>query len=143
MVGIEFVMKLDSGEEIDRSEPGKPLTFLFNSGQMLPGLEKNLLGMEVGQTTSFTVEPEDAFGMPRPELMQDVPRSRFPEQLEPGMAFMFNGPDGQYPFTVHEINGDSVTIDFNHPLCGKRLHFDVKVVEVRQPTEQELQQAGG
>lgn len=140
VVGIEFSMSLDSGEEVDRSEPGKPLSFVFDSGQMLPGLEQKLEGMEAGQSTKFTVEPEDGFGMPREELLQKVPRSRFPEEneLKVGMAFMFTGPSGSHPFTVREIDDDNVTIDFNHPLCGERLHFDVKVVEVRQATSEEL-----
>ncbi|RLB56036.1 MAG: peptidylprolyl isomerase [Deltaproteobacteria bacterium] len=143
MVGIEFSMSLDSGEEVDSSEPGKPLTFVFDCGQMLPGLERQLEGMEAGQSTKFTVEPEDGFGMPREELLQKVPRSRFPEgnELKPGMAFMFTGPSGSHPFTVREIDDENVTIDFNHPLCGQRLHFDVKVVEVRQATVEELESA--
>jgi FKBP-type peptidyl-prolyl cis-trans isomerase SlyD len=78
--------------------------------------------------------------MPREELQRKVKREDFPDEVDPkpGMAFRVSGPQGNMPFMVKEVNGDEVTIDFNHPLCGERLHFDVKVVEVREATEQEL-----
>ena len=139
-VAIQFGVCLDSGEEIDRTEPGQPLSFVFNTGQMLPGVEKRLDGQEVGHKTRFSVEPQDGYGMPRPELVRQVPLSDFPpdQKINPGMAFEINTPRGKLSFIVKSVEKDVVTIDFNNPLCGERLRFDIEVVEVRQATEEEL-----
>jgi len=139
-VAIDYSLKLDSGEEIDKSEPGTPLGFVYSSGQVIPGLEKELLGKETGFETEFTVEAEDGYGLPRKELIRDIPRDRLPQgvELKAGMAFQAEGPQGAIPFTLKEIKDDTVIIDMNHPLCGERLHFKVKVIEVRQATEEEI-----
>ncbi len=142
-VAIQFKVCLDSGEEIDRTEPGQPLNFIFNTGQMLPGVEKRLADQEVGHKTRFTVEPQDGYGMPRPELIRQVPLSDFPQgqKITPGMAFEINTPKGKLSFIVKTVEEEVVTIDFNNPLCGERLHFDIEVVEVRQATEEEINSA--
>ena len=138
MVSIEYSLTLDNGEEVDKSEPGKPLEFIFNTGQIIPGLEKQVAGMEEGEATKFTVEPEDGYGRPKEELYRKVPRAEFPDDVKAGMAFQASGPQGAIPFMIKEVGDDEVTIDLNHPLCGERLHFDVKVVSVREATEEEL-----
>lgn len=139
-VAIEYSMALDSGQVVDETAPGKPLTYIHNTGQMLPGVESNLEGLGANQSIQFTVEAEEGFGQPRDELLRPVPRDRFPEgaDIRPGMAFQSVGPDGQMTFVVKEVDGDTITVDLNHPLCGERLHFDVRVVEVRQATRDEL-----
>ena len=138
MVSIEYSLTLDNGEEVDKSEPGQPLEFIFNTGQIIPGLEKEIGGMEAGETTKFTVAPEDGYGKPKEELYRKVPRSEFPDDVKAGMAFQASGPQGAIPFMIKEVDENEVTIDLNHPLCGERLHFDVKVVAVRKATDEEL-----
>lgn len=145
MVGIEYVLTLDSGQEMDRSAAGKPLQFIFGKGQMMPGVEKELAGKVEGDTMEFAVEPEDGFGLPDPQLIRDVPRDRFPQDadLQPGATFQAVGPSGSFPVIIQSVEGDNVTVDLNNPLCGERLHFQLKVVEVRQATQEELTAATG
>lgn len=140
MVAIDYTLKLDSGEEVDKSEPGQPLKFLFGRGQIIPGLERQLDGLEVGATAELTVEADDGYGPRRDELVRELPRKNFPEdvELKPGMIFQGMGPRGPIPVRIKEAGDEQVLVDFNHPLAGERLHFDVKVAEVREATEAEL-----
>jgi FKBP-type peptidyl-prolyl cis-trans isomerase SlyD len=142
-VSIEYTLSLDSGEVVDRSDPGKPLGFVFNSGQMIPGLEKGLDGMEPGQSNRIDVEPEDGYGYPSSDLMREVPRSDFPSdiEIEPGMVFKATTPTGVVHVSVKSVQEKVVLVDMNHPLAGERLHFDVTVSDVRDPTEDELAEA--
>ena len=139
-VTIEYTLKLDSGDVVDKSPADKPLGFIYNSGQIIPGLEKGLVGLEKGDTATVTVEPEDAYGVRRPELERELPRENFPKDLDikTGMSFEAHGPQGPIQFIVKAINDDSITADFNHPLAGQRLHFDVKVEGVREATDEEM-----
>lgn len=139
-VSIEYTLTLDSGKVVDRSDPGNPLGFIFNAGQMIAGLEKGLEGMEPGQNCRIDVDPEDGYGYPTSELLREVPRSNFPADLEiePGMVFKATTPNGLVHVTVKSIQDEVILVDMNHPLAGQRLHFDVKVTEVREPTEDEL-----
>ncbi len=142
-VAIEYTLSLESGDEVDQSEPGKPLGFVFNTGQMISGLEKQIEGKEAGFETKFVVEPEDGYGVAQPDLLRKTERKNFPDDIElkPGMVFQAENPQGNVPFTIKSIEDDTVVIDFNHPLCGEKLHFDLKVVEVRQATEEEIHAA--
>jgi len=140
-VMFDYKLTLDSGEEVDSSADGKPLGFITGSGQVIPGLEKAMMGMTVGNSLKISVEPEDGYGLVNPELFQDVPRSQFPGdiELQPGMTFQAQGPQGPIAVHIKEIKDENtVVIDFNHPLAGKKLHFDVNIVEVREPTPEEL-----
>ena len=139
-VSIDYTLTLDSGEVVDQSKAGDPLGFIFGAGQVIGGLEKGLLGMEVGQAAKITVEPEDGYGQPEPNMLRDIPRENFPGDvaLEPGMGFTARGPHGPVSFRVNSVTDDVVVADFNHPLAGQRLHFDVKVAEVREPRAEEL-----
>jgi FKBP-type peptidyl-prolyl cis-trans isomerase SlyD len=139
-VAIEYRLSLDSGEVADQSEPDEPLGFLFGSSHVIPGLQKALAGMEAGQSARVTVVPEEGYGQPDPNLIREIPLTNFPEglDLQPGMGFEAAGPHGTVLFRVQEVKGDAVTADFNHPLAGETLHFDVRVAEVREPTEEEL-----
>jgi FKBP-type peptidyl-prolyl cis-trans isomerase SlyD len=136
-VAVQYTLTLDSGEVADKSEPGEPLSFLFGEGMIIPGFEKNLEGLEIGQSVKFTVEAEDGYGMRSEEMLLEVPRSRFPDDVEIKSGMMFAGPGGR-SFTVANVEGDMVKVDANHPLAGERLHFDVKVEEVREATEEDL-----
>ena len=140
-VAFDYKLTLDSGEEVDSSSDGQPLGIITGSGQIIPGLEKAMMGMTVGDSLKISVESEDAYGQVNTEMFRDVPRSQFPGDIElkPGMTFQTQGPQGQMPINIKEIKDeDTVVIDLNHPLAGKRLHFDVNIVEVREPTAEEL-----
>jgi len=140
MVAIDYTLTLDSGEEIDRSDPDKPLGFIAGASQIIPGLEKQLTGLEAGAAVKLTVEPADGYGVYREELKQKIPRTNFPEkmEIEPGMIFQGFGPNGPMNIKVVALEDDQVVGDFNHPLAGERLNFDVKVKEVREATQEEI-----
>ena len=144
-VAIDYTLTLDSGQEIDKSPEGQPLGFIAGTGQIIPGLEKALIGKAAGDKTKIVVEPEDAYGPVKDDLFQNIPKNQFPNDVEvkPGMAFEAQGPRGPFMITVASVNDndDTVTVDLNHPMAGKQLHFDVNVVEVREPTAEELAQA--
>ncbi len=140
-VAFDYKLTLDSGQEVDSSPEGQPLGFITGSGQIIPGLEKAMMGMTVDDSLKISVESEDAYGQVNPELFQDVPRTQFPGdmELQPGMTFQAQGPQGPITINIKEIKDENtVTIDLNHPLAGKKLHFDVNIVEVREPTAEEL-----
>jgi FKBP-type peptidyl-prolyl cis-trans isomerase SlyD len=143
-VAIDYTLTLESGQEIDKSPAGQPLGFITGLGQIIPGLEKALMGKVAGHKAKIVVEPEDAYGPVKDNLFQDIPKNQFPTDVEitPGMAFEAQGPQGPFMITVAKVNdNDTVTVDLNHPMAGKQLHFDVNVIEVRQPTAEELAQA--
>ena len=143
-VTIDYALTLESGQEIDKSPEGQPLGFITGTGQIIPGLEKALIGRIAGDSAKVVVEPEDAYGPVKDDLFQEVPNSQFPSDadVKAGMAFEAQGPNGPFMITVAKINdNDTVTVDLNHPMAGKQMHFDVNVVEVREPTAEELAQA--
>ncbi len=140
-VSIEYTLSLDSDEVIDRSDPNTPFGFVFGASQVIVGLQKQLEGMEQGQSATFTVEPEEGYGQPILELFREIPREQFPADMdiEPNMVFEASGPQGPVRLRVESVNDEVVVADMNHPLAGERLHFDVKVVEVREAREEELE----
>lgn len=144
-VSIDYRLTLESGEEVDRSEPGKPLGFIVGAGMIIPGLEKALMGMGSGEKSRVHVEPEEGYGPVHQNLFQEIPRGRFPEgaELAPGSAFQAQGPRGPVMITVSKVEGDTVTVDLNHPLAGKRLIFDVTVAGIREPNALELESIAG
>lgn len=142
-VAIDYKLTLESGEEIDKSPEGQPLGFITGFGQVIPGLEKALMGRIAGDSAQLVIEPEEAYGPVRDDLFQEIPKSQFPGDMEltPGMNFEAQSPRGPMMITISKINDDdTVAVDLNHPMAGKQLHFDVNVVEVREPTPEELQQ---
>lgn len=144
-VAMDYRLTLDSGEEIDRSPEGSPLGFVVGTGSIIPGLESALRGRAAGEDFQVKVEAEQAYGPVQHELVQIIPRERFPKDVpvEPGMAFQARGPRGPVAMTVTGVTDDAVTVDLNHPLAGKRLTFDVKVLEVREPRAEELPDLSG
>jgi len=126
----------DSGEEFDSSRDGDPLTFLVGHQGMIPGFEREMMGASVGDTRSFTLEPEDAYGMPSDGMIQDVPREMFPQEMPIELGMMLMSDAG--PFRIVAITDDTVRCDFNNPMAGKTLHFEVEVMDVRAATEDEL-----
>jgi FKBP-type peptidyl-prolyl cis-trans isomerase SlyD len=139
-VAIEYTLSLDTDEVVDRSDPGTCFGFVFGTGQVIPGLEKALEGMEQGQSAKITVEAEEGYGQPRSELLREIPRDQFPGDvdIEPNMIFEASGPHGPVRFRVESVSDEVVVADLNHPLAGERLHFDVKVAEVREASAEEL-----
>lgn len=126
----------DSGEEFDSSKGGEPLTFLVGHGGMIPGFERELMGASPGENISFTLEPEDAYGMPSDALIQEVPREMFPEDMPIDLGMMLMSDAG--PFRIVAITDNTVRCDFNPPMAGKTLHFEVEVMEVRAATDEEV-----
>ena len=118
--------------------------------RLFPGWKKELVDKTVGDSFKVSIEPEDAYGPVKEDLLQEIPRDRFPENedINPGMSFQAEGPNGPFMIIVKSLNdNNTVTIDLNHPLAGQRLHFDLSVAEVREPNAEELAQlaagAGG
>ena len=132
-VKLEYTGTLEDGTVFDSSEKhGQPLEFEVGAKQMIPGFEKNVLGMEKGQENEFTLQSADAYGDPNPQLIKKLPRDKLPEgDLKPGTVLGMQLPDGQQmPARIAEIDEKEVTLDLNHPLAGKVLHFKIKVVDV-------------
>ncbi|MGB1797646.1 MAG: FKBP-type peptidyl-prolyl cis-trans isomerase [Candidatus Poseidoniaceae archaeon] len=125
----------ESGEVFDTSEGRDPLTFLVGHQQMIPGFEEELMGAQKGERRTFTLEPERAYGEKIAEAVQQIPAEMFGDITpEPGMTLMSDVG----PFNVVSVDGDTVTVDFNHKLAGETLQFSVEVVDVRPATEEEI-----
>ena len=131
-VTIDYTLTVD-GKVVDTSEGREPLSYVQGQGQIIPGLEHRLAGMSAGQSASVAVSPEEGYGPVDPEGFVQVPKTQLPPDLSPAVGVMLRGtsPDGQ-PFraTISGVGAESVTLNLNHPLAGKTLQFDVKVVEV-------------
>lgn len=141
VVGIDYSLHLGDGQVVDSSQPGDPLTYLHGEGQIVPGLESALEGLEVGDKKQVVVAPGDGYGEHDPRGVQEVPRGAFPPEFVPqvGMELTAEGQDGRpVPFSIREVKPENVVIDLNHPLAGKTLHFDVTVREVRAATPEEI-----
>jgi FKBP-type peptidyl-prolyl cis-trans isomerase SlyD len=140
VVSIHYTLTDDSGSVIDSSEGREPLAYLHGGGNIVPGLENALTGRAPGDKLDVTVAPEEGYGVHHAGLVQVLPRDAFHgvDTLEPGMQFTAQGNRG--PLTVHiaSIDGDEVTVDGNHPLAGKALHFAVEIVDVRAASDEEL-----
>ncbi|MGC3873999.1 FKBP-type peptidyl-prolyl cis-trans isomerase [Halomonas sp. GXIMD04776] len=141
VVAFHYTLTNDAGEVLDSSEGREPLTYLHGSGNIIPGLEKELEGRENGEKLQVTVTPEEGYGENQPALVQEVPRDAFQgvESVEPGMQFQAQTQGGPLMVTVTSVEGDTVTVDGNHPLAGQKLNFDVKIAEVREATEEEVE----
>ncbi|MBN2875282.1 MAG: peptidylprolyl isomerase [Spirochaetales bacterium] len=139
VVSIEYTLKGDDGVMIDRSE-GEPLVYLHGNDNIIPGLERHLEGKTAGDSVTCVIKPGDAYGEHDKELVFSVSKKDFaePEKIEVGMQFQAQEEDGTRVVTVVGVDGDSVTIDANHPLAGKTLHFDVTVAAVREASAEEL-----
>jgi FKBP-type peptidyl-prolyl cis-trans isomerase SlyD len=138
-VTFHYSLRDDEGTVLDSSDGREPLTYLHGEGNIVPGLEKALVGKQAGDEVKVTVTPEEGYGVRDESNIRNVPRRRLPEgKIEPGMRLRLQTNEGEMPALVTAVRGDYVTIDANHPLAGMTLHFEVKVVEVRDATEEEL-----
>jgi FKBP-type peptidyl-prolyl cis-trans isomerase SlyD len=132
-VKVEYTLKVD-GKEIDSSKGRQPLEFKVGSHQVVPGFEKAIMGMKVGGQKSFKVSPEEGYGAINPKAIRDVPRKELPADLTPkaGMTLYAQAKNGQrFPVRIVEVKKDVVVMDFNYPLAGKTLNFDVKVLDIK------------
>ncbi|HRI47561.1 MAG TPA: peptidylprolyl isomerase [Ignavibacteriaceae bacterium] len=141
VVSILFTLKDADGEIIDSTSDGRPFAFLSGNEQILPNLESEIGTMLIGSKKTVVLEPKDAYGEYQEEAVQILNRAEFPENavIEEGQSYFTKSPEGeQIPFMITQIKGDEVTIDFNHPLAGETLSFDVELVNIRPATQEEL-----
>lgn len=139
VVTMEYTLRDASGEVLDTSDGDEPLTYLHGHGQIVPGLEKALEGKAVGDTAQVTVAPEEGYGEYDMEKVLKEPRSSFDFEVEVGQVLEAQVDDEEgMEFLVTDVDADTVTLDGNHPLSGKALNFDVKVVGIRPATKEEL-----
>ncbi|MFP6775854.1 MAG: peptidylprolyl isomerase [PS1 clade bacterium] len=141
VVEMHYTLKSDSGEVIDTSKGNDPMPFIQGHGNIIPGLERALEGMNVGESCDVSVNPEDAYGAHHPEAIQDIPMEAMKsiENLELGMELQSKDDQGNvFIVRVKEIKEDLVTVDANHPLAGQTLHFNVSIENVREASKDEL-----
>ncbi|MEU0539446.1 peptidylprolyl isomerase [Nocardia sp. NPDC005978] len=141
VVSIEYTLTDDEGEVIDTSVGDAPLEYLHGAENIVPGLERALEGKASGDEVKVVVEPEDGYGEYLAELVSTVDRSAIEgvDEIEVGMELAAESPDGEMEIlTVREVAGDEVTLDANHPLAGQRLTFEVRVVDIRDASADEL-----
>ena len=140
VVTIHYTLKDDAGTVLDRSSPEEPLAYLHGHGSIIPGLERQLDGKNIGDALTVTIAPADGYGDYDERLVQSVPRRtlRGSKDVKPGMRLHAQTAEGPRAVTVTQVLGDMVTLDGNHPLAGKSLHFDVRIEDIRPATEEEL-----
>ncbi len=135
-VSIQYTLLDDKGKQIESNKEGNPFKYTHGKGDIIPGLENGLKGMQVGEEKTIQVKPEDAYGKVHPEAFQEVPRKNIPpELLKVGAQLVARNPQGQsMPVRVHELKKETVVLNLNHPLAGKTLTFEVKIMAV-QPAQ--------
>ena len=131
-VTLHFSLLLADGREIDSTRRGRPATFVVGDGRLPAGIERALYGLQVGADEQIAIAPHQAFGDAREENVRMIPRAQFASSitLEPGVVVSFAGPGGELPGIVKALEGDLVVVDFNHPLAGRDLIFDVSILAV-------------
>ena len=132
-VTLHFAIKLENGDVVDSTAGKAPATFKVGDGNLLPGFEAALYGFKAGDKREVQILPEQGFGQPNPQNVQQMPRSQFQEmELSEGLLVIFNdAANTELPGVVKAFDDSQVTIDFNHPLAGKTLNFEVEIIEVR------------
>jgi FKBP-type peptidyl-prolyl cis-trans isomerase SlyD len=132
-VSIEYTLTDDGGNVIDTNVGKEPLTYIQGAGQIVKGLEHELNGLKVGDHKKVSVKPEDGYGVPSEKAFQEIPREKIPSEAQKaGAMLMTKGPDGRgVPIRVAEVKEKTVVVDFNHPLAGKTLNFDVTIKDIK------------
>jgi FKBP-type peptidyl-prolyl cis-trans isomerase SlyD len=141
VVSMEYTLQVDN-EEIDSSKGQDPLQFLVGHGNIISGLEREMIGMKIGESKDVVIAPADGYGEFDEEAFITVPRNEFPNDIpvEEGTELTVKDDSGQSRYArIDTIEGDKVTLNFNHPLAGDELHFNVKVIGLREPTTEELE----
>lgn len=132
-VSINYVLSINS-EPVESTQGKEPLTFVVGSKSVIPGLEKQLMGMAVGQEKKIIIGAEEAYGPVDPNAFKEVPLSAMPQdtELKPGIVVEAEDPQGgSFPGVVWEVKTDSVVLNFNHPLAGQTLEFDVQILDIQ------------
>lgn len=141
VVSLDYILRLDDGEIVDASE-GDVLEYLHGYGQIIPGLEKALVGLGINESKKVSVPPDEAYGDVNLEAFEIVSRDIFPDaiELEEGLELSLRDVETNEPFdaTIAEIRENEVMLDFNHPLAGETLHFEVTIADLRQATAEEI-----
>ena len=140
VVSMRYKLTDNDGNTLDSSEGRDPLVYLQGHQNIIPGRESQMEGKVVGDKFQATIEPEQGYGELNPGLVQQVPKSNFPDpdQIEVGMQFQTMTEQGPLVLTVKELHEDAVTVDGNHPLAGVTLNFDVEVTDIRVASEEEI-----
>ena len=132
LVTLDYTVKTPDGKLLETSKGSQPLKYIHGKKMMIPGLERELTGLKIGAEKHITIKPEDGFGKLNPNAVQEVPKEKVPPNaLKVGAVLVGTNKDGSpIPMTVREIKEKTVVMDLNHPLAGKTLVFDVKVIDV-------------
>jgi FKBP-type peptidyl-prolyl cis-trans isomerase 2 len=137
-VRVHYTGKFVDGVTFDSSEGKEPLEFTVGQGQVIPGFDEGVVGMSAGEKKTIEIEPENAYGPVDENARIELPRDQLPQDIEPkeGMRLTMQAPNGQvfYPL-IKEVKEDSIILDLNHPLAGKKLIFDVEIIEVKDAPE--------
>ena len=141
VVAMHYDLKDVDGKLIESTKNSKPLEFITGFKNILPKLDEKIMSSNVGDEFSLTLESKDAYGEIDEANVRDIEKKGFPEgmELKIGMTFMADMGNGQMPFVIKEVNDDKVKVDFNHPMAGQQLTFDVEVAGIREASEAELQ----
>ena len=142
VVTMHYTLKSPDGDTLDSSDGDEPMSYLHGAGNIVPGLEKALTGKAVGDEVAVVVEPADGYGTRSGPEPQKVPLTAFPDdaELEQGMQIVARSPDGEmFPLWVVAVDEQHAVLDHNHPLADVTLHFDVRIVEIRAATAEELE----
>jgi peptidylprolyl isomerase len=132
-VRVHYTGTFDNGEMFDTSEGADPLVFTVGAGQVIPGFDSALVGMEIGETKKVVIPPDQAYGQRQEELVQTISRDQFKlggVEPEIGMAIEMHTPEGSIPLVISNMTETTVTLDANHPLAGEELHFALTLVEI-------------
>ncbi|GAX61488.1 FKBP-type peptidyl-prolyl cis-trans isomerases 2 [Candidatus Scalindua japonica] len=138
-ISIEYTLKLEDKSVVDSNVGAEPLTFIQGSHNIIPGLEESLDGMKIGESKQITVEPEKAYGAVNEESVSEVKKEQLPQDsIKVGMVLQGQNPDGQVIIArIVEIKENTVMLDYNHPLAGKTLYFDIKILDVKDAPKSE------
>lgn len=134
-VSVHYTGTLTSGEVFDSSLEREPLKFTLGKGQLIPGFERAIMGLSVGEKATTNIPSKEAYGEHNSEMVLEVPKNQLPPELDAqvGMQLQLNQPDGQaIPVQITQIKEEMVTIDANHPLAGKDLNFDIEIIEIHE-----------
>lgn len=139
-VSISYTLKDDAGQVVDTSEGRAPLVYLHGTGSIVPGLEKALLGKQSGDEVHVDLSADDAYGHRDEKKVRKVPLRKLPPgKVAVGARYRVQTDGGAVSALVTAVQGDYATIDANHPLADMNLHFDIKIVDVRDATAEELE----
>jgi peptidylprolyl isomerase len=143
MVQMSYTGTLPDGTVFGKSEPDKPIEFMIGAGKMIPALEKGIMGLKVGAKKKIEVKAADAYGEYDASAVQEVPKEQFPKELPltVGQLYRVQTPQGPLTVTIIAVKDKTISVDFNHPLAGKDLTFDVEIIKIRDATKAELADA--